>query len=205
MRWMGLAGLLLAGIVAQSVTAENRPLPYRELSPPVPTDDAEKIEVLEFFWYGCPHCYHFEPYVEKWLERQPENVVFRRVTPALSSKWEPHAYFYYTAEVMGVLDKLHKPAFAAIQERRKELSDKESLVRFAGSHGVDEEEFSRVWDSFPVSLQVNRAKQLARRYKLTGVPAVGINGHYVTEGKLAGGYPEMIEAMDELIRRESGG
>jgi thiol:disulfide interchange protein DsbA len=177
---------------------------YERIDPPVSTESEGKVEVLEFFWYGCPHCYDLEPSLNAWLERKPENVVFRRIPAPLNPRWTPHARFFYAAELMGVVEELHEPLFDAMHRDKKRIYSKEDLIRFAVQHGVDETEFRSAWDSFPVELKVQRARKLAARYKLTGVPALGINGKYKTGTGMVQSFAQVIQVLDELVAKESG-
>lgn len=203
MRWI-IRLIFLLSVLFQPVAAEQEQK-YERLDPPVATESAGKVEVLEFFWYGCSHCFHLEPALKKWLQDKPENVAFRRVPAPLNPRWTPHARFFYAAELMGVDEKLHEPLFNAIHGEKKRIYDKEELIRFAVQHGVDEAEFRGAWDSFPVELKVQRARKLAARYRLTGVPAVAVNGKYKTGTAMVNSYPEVIEVIDELVARESAG
>ncbi|MCU7960335.1 MAG: thiol:disulfide interchange protein DsbA/DsbL [gamma proteobacterium symbiont of Bathyaustriella thionipta] len=186
-----------------------QPVTYKTLNKPVPVDQPDKIEVLEFFWYGCPHCYHFEPEVSAWLETKADDVVFKRVAAPLNPAWGIHSKFYYTAEAMGVVDKLHKPLFDALnsgsKEQRAELYSKDGLIQFAANHGVDADKFRTTWDSFFVNLRINQAKKLAALYKVTGVPAVAVNGKYKSGLGLAGSYPNVINTINQLIDKERAG
>lgn len=174
------------------------------IDPPVPTAAADgKVEVLEFFWYGCPHCYDLEPEMESWLAKQGENIEFRLVPSPLNASWAVHAQFFYAAEALGVLDKLHKPLFDAMHKERRKLFDKESLIAFAVEQGVDQKAFTEAWKSFGVYVKVQQARKLGKRFQLTGVPAVGINGKYKTSASLAGSHQKMFNIMDELIANES--
>jgi thiol:disulfide interchange protein DsbA len=173
------------------------------VDPPVPTTAASgKIEVLEFFWYGCPHCYDIEPEMEEWLSKQSA-VDFRLVPAPLNEKWAVHSHFYYAAEALGVLDKLHKPLFDAMHKEKKRLFDKQSLIDFAVRQGVDREAFTDAWNSFSVFVKVQQARKLGKRFQLTGVPTIGINGQYKTSASLAGSTEKMFQVMDELIAEES--
>jgi protein dithiol oxidoreductase (disulfide-forming) len=174
------------------------------VEPPVPTSSAPgKIEVLEFFWYGCPHCYDLEPEMEQWLAKQGDKVDFRLVPSPLNPRWAIHARFFYAAEALGVLDKLHKPLFEAIHKQRRKLFDKKSLIDFAVEHGVDRKAFEDAWTSFGVYVKVQQAGKLAKRFQLTGVPTIGINGKYKTSASLAGSHARMFKIMDKLIKKES--
>ncbi len=174
------------------------------IDPPVATTAADgKIEVVEFFWYGCPHCYELEPKLEAWLENKPENVSFIRVPAPLNPKWTVHAQFYYAAEILGLADKLHTPLFKAMHEEKRKLYDKESLIDFAVEQGVDRQKFVDALNSFGVYVKVQNARKLGQRYQLDGVPAIGINGKYKTSGSLAGSYNKMFEIVSKLIAKET--
>jgi thiol:disulfide interchange protein DsbA len=174
------------------------------IEPPAPTSVADgKVEVLEFFWYGCPHCFHLEPEMHEWLKQQGDNIEFRMVPSPLNPKWAIHAQFFYAAEAIGVLDKLHTPLFKAMHEERRKLFDKDSLIDFAVEHGVDRQAFTDAWKSFGVFVKVQQARKLGKRFQLTGVPTIGINGKYKTSASLAGSHEKMFKIMDELIAEES--
>ena len=186
---------------AASVGADTKG--YESLSPAHPTQDPTKIEVIEFFWYGCPHCYHFEPELSKWLETKPDNVLFIRQPAVFNSLWEQHAKAYYTAEALGIVDKVHADFFDAIQNKKQKLASESELKKFFADHGVSESDFSNAYNSFLVDAKVRQAKAMAPRYGVTGVPAIIINGKYKTNGPLAKTQKNMINVMNELIRQES--
>jgi thiol:disulfide interchange protein DsbA len=174
------------------------------VDPPVPTNvEKGKVEVLEFFWYGCPHCYTLEPHMDEWKKRKPENVELRLVPAPLNPGWTPHTQFFYAAEALGVVDKLHKPLFDAMHKEKRKIYDKNALIDFAAEQGVDKKAFTDAWNSFGVFVKVQQAKKLGNRYHLSGVPAVAINGKYKTSASLAGNYQNMIKIIDELIQAES--
>lgn len=174
------------------------------IDPPVATTAPDgKIEVIEFFWYGCPHCYQMEPQLETWLENKPENVSFVRVPAPLNNKWTVHAQFYYAAEILGLTEKLHEPLFEAMHVKKRKLYDKDSLIDFAVEQGVDKQKFVDALNSFGVYVKVQNARKLGQRYQLDGVPAMGINGKYKTSGSLAGSYNKMFEIVSQLVAEES--
>ncbi|WP_316368383.1 thiol:disulfide interchange protein DsbA/DsbL [Candidatus Thiodiazotropha sp. CDECU1] len=174
------------------------------IDPPVATTAPDgKIEVIEFFWYGCPHCYQMEPQLEAWLENKPENVSFVRVPAPLNNKWTVHAQFYYAAEILGLTEKLHEPLFEAMHVKKRKLYDKDSLIDFAVEQGVDKQKFVDALNSFGVYVKVQNARKLGQRYQLDGVPAMGINGKYKTSGSLAGSYNKMFEIVSRLVAEES--
>ncbi|MCU7892042.1 MAG: thiol:disulfide interchange protein DsbA/DsbL [Candidatus Thiodiazotropha sp. (ex Ustalcina ferruginea)] len=173
------------------------------IDPPVATTASEgKVEVIEFFWYGCPHCYHMEPQLEEWLKNKPENVEFIRIPAPLNSKWTVHAQFFYAAEILGLTEKLHNPLFTAIHDKKRKLYDKDSLIDFAVEHGADRQQFIDALNSFGVYVKVQNARKLGQRYQLDGVPAIGINGKYKTSGSLAGTYSKMFEIVTQLVSKE---
>lgn len=192
--------LIILLVLSQSPAYADWGEGWDPVDPPVATTAPEgKVEVIEFFWYGCPHCFHLEPELGAWLKKKPDNVVFTRVPLPLNPNWTVHAYFYYAAEVLGVADQLHGPLFEAIQEKKRKLFDKQSLIDFAVEQGIDREKFTAAWDSFGVYAKVLQARKLGQRYGIDGVPAVGIDGRYRTSASLAGSYKKMFEIIDRLV------
>ncbi len=176
---------------------------YETLSPTQPTHNPDKIEIIEFFWYGCPHCYSFEPTLEAWLKTLPKNIEFIRQPAVFSDLWGKHAKAYFTAEALGVVDKVHADFFDAIQNKKQHLETEEQLAKFFVAHGVNEKEFHDAYNSFLVDAKMRQATTTAGRYGVTGVPAVIINGKYKTNGPLAGSHEKMIEVINRLIEQES--
>jgi thiol:disulfide interchange protein DsbA len=170
---------------------------------------ADKIEVAEIFWYGCNHCYDFETYVNRWLENKPANVRFVRI-PAV---WNPlvklHAQLYYTEEVLVKNGKIANPeqfraaVFAEYHRRGNRMASESAIQALFKRHDVSAEDFSNTWKSFEVSQKLRVAQDLARRYSITSVPTVIVNGKYRTGASEAGGYPKLMELVDELVARES--
>ncbi len=183
--------------------AEPASAGYETLSPAHPTQNPDKIEVIEFFWYGCPHCYSFEPALEKWVKNKPENVDFIRQPVAFNELWGKHAKAYYTAEALGVVDKVHADFFDAIQNKKEKLDTEEELAKFFKAHGVDETQFHEAYNSFVVDAKMRQAPVIASSYGITGVPAIVVNGKYKTNGTLAGSQDKMIEVMNKLIEQET--
>ena len=176
---------------------------YESLSPTQPTQDPSKVEVIEFFWYGCPHCYSFEPALTNWLKTKPENVQFIRMPAIFSDLWAKHAKAYFTAEALGVVNDVHADLFDAIQNKKQKLTTEDQLAKFFVAHGVSETEFRKAYNSFIVDSKLRQAKTMAPRYGVTGVPAIIINGKYKTNGPLAKSEQGMIEVMNRLITEES--
>ncbi len=197
--------LLLSSLLFMPfVQAENGPgQGYEVISPAQPTQDPDKIEIIEFFWYGCPHCYRFEPVLNEWLKNKPDNVQFIRQPAIFSALWGKHAKAYFTAEALGVVDVVHADFFDAIQNKKQRLTSEDDLAAFFAAHGVDEATFRSAYNSFMVDAKMRQAKTMAARYGVTGVPAIVINGKYKTNGPLAKSHANMIKVMNQLIARES--
>ena len=185
--------------VAQDYTEGNN---YLRLAKPQPTSTTDKIEVVELFWYGCPHCYDLEPKIEKWLQSKPDDVEFVRLPAIVGPRWEPLAKAYYTAEVLGVLDKTHTALFKAVHEKKQQFKDNEQIKEFFVSQGVTEADFKNAFNSFAVSVKMNNAKLMTRRYAITGVPTLIVNGKFSTSGKLAGSQTGIIKVVDYLVAQE---
>ena len=176
---------------------------FQRLSPSQPTSSGpDTIEVAEVFWYGCPHCYEFEPFVRNWKQNAPEGVT----VVGIPATWNPllllHARAYYTAEHLGVLDELHMAIFREYHERRNPLDSEGRIREFFGSQGVSGEDFDRAWNSFNVQSRLQRAEQMARRYRVNGVPMIVVNGKYTVDGRSAGGLRQMLDVAEELVERE---
>ena len=175
---------------------------YAKVNPPQPTADPERVEVLELFWYGCPHCYTLEPHLKTWLKDKPDYVDFRRMPAVFNERWALHAEAYYTAEALGVLDKIHEPLFDAIHRYRRSFKTSEQIMAFFKERGVNEEDFRKTWGSFAVRSKVRRATVMSERYGIDGVPAIIINGKYQTSGSLAGNYRNIIKVINTLAEEE---
>lgn len=176
---------------------------YQRLKNPVSTSDPAKIEVVELFWYGCPHCFHFEPDLKSWLEKKSDNVVFVRVPAVFNKRWAFHAKVYYTAEVLGVLDKMHPIIFEDIHVKHKKLASVNEVRALFVANGVSEQDFNNAFNSFAVDAKLRRATDLSKRYGISGVPALVINGKYVTDGPMANGRQGMLKITDYLINKEA--
>jgi thiol:disulfide interchange protein DsbA len=179
---------------------------YQRIIPEAPTvNTTDKIEVVEVFWYGCPHCHRFQPIVERWLAGNPANVEFVRMPAILNENWAIHARAYYAAEALGVLEQLHQPLFAAIHNHRRKLDTEESLMAFFRDFGVADEDFRKTFHSFAVDSKVRRARELGRRYNLHSTPSVVINGQYRTDpGMVQGQSNEIINVIEYLVKQAAG-
>ncbi len=175
---------------------------YRSINPQ-PVANPERIEVIEFFWYGCPHCYQFEPTIDRWLANKPKNVDFIQIPAPLNKSWEVHTKAFYALELMGMQKKLHHKIFAAMHKKRMRLFDEKSLTDFIVKQGVDRDQFLKNMKSFTVSGKLNKARKMMKDYEVRGVPQLAINGKYITSGSMAGGYQQMINVVNYLVAKES--
>lgn len=171
---------------------------YTVLSNPGKVEKPGMIEVREFFWYGCPHCYRLEPYVASWLASKPANINFVRSPAAMNPVWEQNARGYYAVDLMGLTNKVHKPLFDAIHQKNQRLFDQKSLTNFYQGYGVDSNKFNAMFNSFAVSGKIAQSKQLAQAYQLDGVPALVVNGKYVVKGE----DQKVIQVVNYLINKE---
>jgi thiol:disulfide interchange protein DsbA len=178
---------------------------YRVMTPVQPTSVAPgKVEVLEIFWYGCPHCYTLEPHIREWISNEmPSNAAFVRIPATLNRGWQVHARAYYTAEALGRIDEMHEGLFKAMNVDRSPLNTEDKLIEFFGNYGVSKQEFLDAFNSFAVQTKLRRADSLVRRYRITGVPAIVVNGKYVTGAEMSGGIPQLFEVVEFLIEKES--
>lgn len=198
---------LIAAALALLASAVLAADGYRTIDGPTPGDDPDTIEVMEFFWYGCPHCNRFSPYIEEWKQERPDDVAFSHVPAVLSASWEVHGRAFYAAEVMGVLEQFHQPMFRAIHDEGQRLDSATKIGEFASSLGIDGERFVSTMSSFAVDTKMRQARSLQRAYGVSGTPSVVIDGRYLTSGREAGGFDRMIEVINERVaalRGESG-
>ncbi|MDP2433288.1 MAG: thiol:disulfide interchange protein DsbA/DsbL [Pseudomonadota bacterium] len=162
-----------------------------------------QVEVLEFFWYRCPHCFHLEPELNAWTKKLPKNVVFKRVPGVLNENWIPLTRAYYALEAADLLEKLHDDVFHAIHVEGLDLNPPGVFLDWAAKKGADRKKLAAAYNSFAVETNVMRAQQMTRALKLNGVPAFVVNGKYSTSAYLTGGNPQTFKVLDELIEQES--
>lgn len=192
--------LLVAGFVAAGSSIASAE-PYKSI-PPQPVETKGKVDVIEFFWYGCPHCYHLEPALDQWLAKLPKDVQFRRIPAVWNPRMEAHAQLFYALEAMGALEKLHGKLFAATQKDKLDTHDKEVAAGWVASQGLDKGKFLAAYSSFGVESQARRAKQIMPQYKVSGVPAFIVGGKYQTSEQDAGSSAALFQTLDKLIDLE---
>lgn len=175
---------------------------YDVINPAIRTADPGKIEVSEFFWYGCGHCYTFEPMIGQWKKTMTDDMVFRGVPAMWGGPMELHARAYYAAQVLGVAETMNPVMFQALNVDRKKLASEDELADLFAANGVAEEDFRKAFNSFGVSSQVRQAAATARAAKVTGTPAMMVNGKYMISIRKAGGQANMLKVVDYLVEKE---
>ncbi len=176
---------------------------YTELKAPVATNDSSKVEVLEVFWYGCSHCFRFEPLIANWKANMAADVDFSRFPAMWNDLMEVHAQAYYTAEAMDVLDIVHEQVFNAINVEGNRLESESRIGSLFANYGINEEDFSKAYNSFSVRTRVNQAKKRMQDYEIRSTPNMVVNGKYlVTTGETVRTQVEMLEVVDFLIVKE---
>ena len=173
---------------------------YAVLDKRVPVDaPAGKVEVIEFFWYNCPHCNAFEPTLETWIKKLPPHVAFKRVPVAFQASFQPQQKLYYALEAMGKVDEYQRKVFNAIHQQRQNLAGEQQILDWAAANGLDKDKFTEQYKSFSVASKIQRAKQLQDAYQVAGVPSIGIAGRWYVDGDLAKSMERALQVTDFLI------
>jgi thiol:disulfide interchange protein DsbA len=199
---------LLAALVGLAFGAAAQSQTYSLMNPPQPTEGGGKIEVVEFFWYGCPHCYALEPEVNAWLKRAPKDVVFKRVPAFPSESWGEAAKVFYTLEAMGVLPQYHQKVFDAIHKEGVNMNNQRQREAWLSKNGIDPAKYEAAEKSFSVDSKLKMARQMTQNYKVDSVPRLVVNGKYYTSAEQAGGAQNVFAVVDQLVdmaRRDNGG
>lgn len=202
---MGAAAVAMVGASALSPVQAQAFKPregkdYLTLDKRVPVEVAAgKVEVIEFFWYSCPHCNAFEPAFDAWVKAAPKDVTVRRVPVAFRDDFAPQQRLFYTLEALNKLEELHRKVFHAVHVERQALNRDESIIAWAEKQGLDKAKFSEVYKSFTVASKLRRAVQLQEAFKVEGVPSLGVAGRYYTDGSLAGSMERALQVTDYLV------
>jgi thiol:disulfide interchange protein DsbA len=202
-----LAGSTLAVGHTGSALAQGKPpvagTDYLVLDKPVATEaPAGKVEVIEFFWYACPHCNAFEPSLVEWLKRLPKDISFKRVPVNFQDSFIPPQKLYYTLEALGQLDALHGKVFNAIHVEHQRLDKDDLVIAWAVKQGLDKTKFTETYQSFGVSTKVRKASQLQQAYQVAGVPALGVAGKFYTDGSQAQNMPRALTIVEYLVAEQ---
>jgi protein dithiol oxidoreductase (disulfide-forming) len=185
---------LLGATCAQAQVVAGRD--YTILSSPQPISSGKKVEVLEFFFYGCSHCYHLHPFMTEWEKKMPKDVSLEFVPVIFNDSWEPMAHTFYALEAMGKIKQLHDPLFQAWNQN-VDLSDEAKISEFVGKYGVDRSRFDADYNSFTVSSKIVRSNQMVQNYGVRGTPTIAVDGKYVISGLQP---QETIRVLDEVIK-----
>lgn len=194
-----LFSLGVASAIAQVAPVEGKN--YRALKTEQPTDSPNKIEVIEFFSYGCPHCFAFEPTLSPWVKALPTDVVFKRVPVGFNPEYTALQRLYYTLEALGKQETLHAKVFEAIHGQHRDLGKLEVATEFAVQNGIAADQFKSAYNSFGVQSRLRRATQLTSGYQVDGVPMLAIDGRYTTSSSIAGGYENVLIVAHALIEQ----
>lgn len=199
---VALIGLLFAATAgAQTPSRYIAGTHYAKLPEQAATQSGDRVEVVEFFVYGCPHCHAFDPKVQAWADVLPEDVAFRRVPATFGSAGPVYARIFYTARALDVLDAVHADVFDAIHEQGRRLIERDAIRQFFVAHGVEGDAFDETFGSQAVTDRVKAAKRLMKSYRVTSVPSLGVDGRYWINSRQAGGHQAMLEIADDLIAR----
>jgi thiol:disulfide interchange protein DsbA len=172
------AALLGAAALVSVPAAAQAQAPYVAITPPMPTDSGGKIEVVEFFWYGCPACFSFEPQLEAWVKKLPKDVEFRRIPAVFNQQVAIAARVHYALEAIGEVDRLHRPLFDAIHKQGLKITDDRQRNEWLERQKVDMAKFNAAYKSFAVESRLKRAAELQQASKIDGVPSIIVNGQY---------------------------
>ncbi len=204
---MRVFAALITMIFSLAACAQEAPATFVEgkhyitLETPVRTTSKDKIEVTELFWYGCGHCFKFEPLAQQWESKAPEDVAFVQSPAMWNGLMELHARAFYAAKALNVLDKVHQPMFNKINLERNMLKSPDVIFPIFESAGVSRQDFDKAFGSFVVTSQVKQANARARGYKITGTPSMVVDGKYRVSTREAGGHVQMLKIVDFLVEK----
>jgi len=200
---LALIALVLAGgavtVAAQDIRARQN-IDYRLIAAQ-PVDSGERIEVIDFFWYGCPACNALQPELEAWIKRKPADVVVRRIPAILRDAWVPHVRIYYTLEKLGELERLHQQVYHGHHVEELAMSKPDVMEQWAARNGIDRKKWLDAYNSPEVEAGIERARRLTAAYDVRGTPSLVVNGRYLTAWDMAQLDPKvMVSILDDLIR-----
>lgn len=191
---------LLCATYAQAEVVAGKD--YKILSSPQPTSSGKKVEVLEFFFYGCSHCYHLHPFISAWEKKMPKDVNLEYVPVVFNESWEPMAHTFYALESMGQLKQLHDALFEAWNVQNIDLSDEAKISEFVGKHGVDRSKFDADYNSFSISSKIARSNQMVQSYGVRGTPTIAVDGKYVISGLQPEDTVRVLDQVVKIARKE---
>ena len=202
--WLRLIAAVMYFSLATAAFAQVAGKDFQPINPPQPTESGNKVEVIEFFSYACPHCHALQPSLSAWLKRKPADVEFRRIPAVFQENWVPFARIFYTLDAMGLTEKLHHDVFTAIHDQKVRLQDPKVLFDWAGSKGVDKKKFMDTYNSFAVQSRTQRATDVTRRYNVPFTPAIVVDGRWLTGPSMTApgnaiDYDRFFKVLDQMI------
>lgn len=199
-RLIGLLAISILFLPSLAGADVREGVDYVRVNPAQPVETGAKIEVREFFWYGCPHCFTLEPVLEKWQKTMPKNSQFVRTPAIFNERWAVHARAYYAFETLGITGKMHNALFHAMHVDKRPLTDADSLAAFVAEKGGDRQAFLNAYNSFSMPANVNRAMQAGRAYNIESVPTLIVDGKYKTSANIPGGPERLPQVLDFLVK-----
>jgi thiol:disulfide interchange protein DsbA len=188
-----------APAMGQEVVRSRQNIEYRVI-PKQPVETGQRIEVIDFFWYGCPYCNALQPALEAWRKRKPADVALRHIPAILNDSWKPHARIYYTLERLNEVSRLHLQVYYGYHVELLHMSEPDVMVKWAVKHGIDRQRWLDAYYSPEVDEKVAHAKELTKLYTVAGTPTLVVDGRYLTSGELAPSLQGMIPVLEDLIR-----
>jgi len=198
--WVACVFGLFLSLPASAQQPVRADIDYRVIKPQ-PAALPGHIEVIDFFWYGCPHCNNLQPALERWISRKPADVVIRRIPAILRDSWAPHARIYYTLEALGEAERLHQRVYHGYHVEELHMSKPEVMSAWATRNGIDSERWEQAYNSPEVQRKVEEAAKLTRAYQISGTPSLVINGRYLTSGNMAESLNSLVAIVDELVQK----
>lgn len=195
-----LSAALLLPVNASAQQPVRADIDYRVIKPQ-PVAVADRIEVIDFFWYGCPHCNNLQPALERWIGNKPADVLVRRIPVILRDSWAPHARIYYTLEALGQVERLHQRVYHGYHVEELHMSKPEVMSAWAQRNGIERERWEQAYNSPEVRRKVEEAARLTRAYQVTGTPSLVVNGRYLTSGNMAESLNRVVEIVDGLVHK----
>src|SRR5262245_19301429 len=185
---------------AQEIVRARQNIEYRLIDPPQPVETGARIEVVDFFWYGCPHCNELQPALEDWLKRKPPDVALRRIPALLRDSWVPHARIFYTLELLKEVERLHVKVYHSYHVEELHMAKPDVMEQWAVKNGIDRRKWVDAYFSPEVDGSLARAKRATQAYTVEGTPTLVVDGRYLTSGKLAGSVKGMIPVLEDMIQ-----
>ena len=194
--------LVAAGgtLFAQDVPSARQSLEYRLIEPPQPVETGDRIEVIDFFWYGCPYCNQLLPFLEEWIKAKPSDVAVRRMPAVLKDTWAPHARIYYALELLNEAERLHTRVFHGYHVEELHMSKPDVMEQWAVKNGIDRRKWADAYFSPEVDAKIARSQRAMKLYTVEGTPSLAVDGRYITSGSMAPSIKAMVVVLDDLVR-----